>query len=41
MKSLWWKRVSWLVFIWASSVAALAIVAFFVRLLMTSAGLKV
>jgi hypothetical protein len=37
----WARRVGWLVLIWASSVAALAIVAGLMRLLMSSAGLTV
>ena len=32
----WWKRLAWLVGIWSMSVAALAIVASFIRLWLRS-----
>jgi hypothetical protein len=35
----WWKRLAWLVLIWAASVAALAIVAYALRLVMNAVGL--
>lgn len=38
--SPWWKRVLWLVAIYAGSVLALAVVAMLFRLLMTAAGMK-
>lgn len=37
----WPRRVAWLVAIWAASVAALAVVAYLLRLLMNAAGLTV
>lgn len=40
MKIQWWKRLGWLMFIWASSVGVLALIALFFRCLMTYAGLK-
>jgi hypothetical protein len=36
----WWKKLLWLVAIWTASVAALAIVAYGMKLLMRSAGLS-
>lgn len=36
----WWRRVGWLVFIWAASVAALAVAAGLFRLLMSAAGMS-
>jgi hypothetical protein len=36
----WWKRLGWLVLIWAASVAALGVVAMLIRLLMRAAGLS-
>lgn len=45
MKSLaqhndaWWKRIGWLILIWAASVAVLAVLAYLLRLLMNAAGL--
>jgi hypothetical protein len=39
LRSLWLRRVAWLVVLWASSVAALAVVAWLLRLFMTAAGL--
>lgn len=38
--SPWWKRVLWLVAIYAGSVLALGVVAMLFRLLMTAAGMK-
>ena len=35
-----WRRLFWLVVIWALSVAAVALVAEFLRLLMAAAGLR-
>ena len=35
-----WKRFAWLALIWVCSVAALGLVAFALRLLMTAAGMK-
>lgn len=36
----WWRRIGWLIAIWTASVAALAVVAYFLRLLMHAAGLS-
>lgn len=35
-----WRRLAWLALIWICSVAALGVVAFALRLLMTAAGMK-
>lgn len=35
----WWKKLLWLAGLWAASVAALALVAYGMRLLMNAAGL--
>lgn len=35
-----WRRLGWLVALWGSSVVALLLVAWLVRLLMNAAGLK-
>lgn len=35
-----WKRLGWLVLIWATSVLALAVVAYLMKLLMRAAGLS-
>ncbi|MGO4377638.1 DUF2474 domain-containing protein [Pseudoduganella sp. RAF53_2] len=35
-----WKRLGWMVLIWAASVAALGVVAFLMRLAMRAAGLS-
>jgi hypothetical protein len=35
----WWRRVGWLLLIWAGSVAALGIVAWLFRVLMRAAGM--
>ena len=40
MRRNFWKQLAWLVVIWTSSVAFLAVFAYCFRLLMTSAGLK-
>lgn len=40
MSKNYWKQLGWLIVIWVSSVAGLAIVAYGFRILMTSAGLK-
>lgn len=37
--SLWWKKLGWLVLIWATSVATLGVLAWSIRLLMHAAGL--
>jgi hypothetical protein len=37
--SMWMKRIGWLVLLWASSVAALAVVAAALKLVMRAAGL--
>jgi len=37
--AVWLRRVAWLLGIWAASVAALALVAYLLRLFMTAAGL--
>ncbi|RJG03537.1 DUF2474 domain-containing protein [Noviherbaspirillum sedimenti] len=37
----WWKRLGWLVLIWAASVAALGVVAYGIRLIMNAVGLTV
>jgi hypothetical protein len=36
----WWKRVMWLVFIYAASVLALGVVASLFRMMMTAAGMR-
>jgi hypothetical protein len=38
--SPWWKKLGWLLLIWAASVATLALVAYGIRLLMHAAGLR-
>jgi hypothetical protein len=35
----WWGKLGWLILIWATSVAALAAVAWVIRLLIHAAGL--
>ena len=35
----WWRRVAWLIFIWAAGVSVLAVLAYLLRLLMNAAGL--
>jgi hypothetical protein len=35
----WWKKLGWLILIWAASVTALGVVAWLMRLLMRAAGL--
>ncbi|MCY1416680.1 hypothetical protein D3C76_362480 [compost metagenome] len=35
-----WKRLGWLVVIWCGSVAALAVVAWLMRMFMSAAGLS-
>lgn len=35
-----WKRLGWLVLIWSTSVLALAVVAYLMKLLMRAAGLS-
>jgi hypothetical protein len=35
-----WKRLGWMVLIWAASVAALGVVAYLMRLAMRAAGLS-
>ncbi len=39
-KAPWWKRVLWLVFIYAASVLALGVVASLFRMMMTAAGMR-
>ncbi|CAI9404553.1 hypothetical protein ANOBCDAF_04641 [Pleomorphomonas sp. T1.2MG-36] len=39
-KGLWFRRVGWLVAIWAGSILALGVVAMAFRLLMNLAGMK-
>lgn len=36
----WWKRVMWLVVIYAASVLALGVVASLFRMMMTAAGMR-
>lgn len=36
----WWKKLGWLVLIWAASVAALGLVSYLLRLFMNAAGLS-
>lgn len=36
-----WQRLGWLVLIWTASVAALAIIAFALKLVMRAAGLTI
>lgn len=38
-KHLWLKRVGWMLGIWAASIAALALLAYLLRLLMNAAGM--
>lgn len=38
-RNKWLRRVGWLVLIWAASVTALLLVAFFFRLVMQASGL--
>ncbi|SCW68719.1 Protein of unknown function [Sphingobium faniae] len=38
-RRLWLRRIGWLIFIWAASIAALAVVAMAVRGLMNLAGM--
>ncbi|MFS2223763.1 DUF2474 domain-containing protein [Pantoea sp. B65] len=40
VKQPWWRRLYWLLIIWCGSVLALFIIASLLRLLMSSAGLK-
>lgn len=35
----WWKKLGWLILIWAASVATLGLVAYGMRLFMKAAGL--
>ena len=35
----WWKRVGWLILIWALSVLSLGVVAFAIKKFMTAAGM--
>lgn len=35
----WWKKLSWLIFIWVASMAALGVGAYGMRLFMRAAGL--
>lgn len=35
----WWKKLAWLVVLWTASVAALAAVAWLIRVVMTSVGM--
>ncbi|KPD02395.1 hypothetical protein M992_2107 [Moellerella wisconsensis ATCC 35017] len=41
MPSPWWKKLSWMVIIWLSSVVALFAVSSLFRGLMTAAGMKI
>ena len=36
----WWKKLAWLILIWAAGVAALGVVAWLLRWLMQTAGLS-
>lgn len=36
----WWKKLGWLIGLWSASVAALAIVAWLLRLVMQVVGLS-
>lgn len=40
MSDSWFKRVGWLVAIWAASVLALGVFAYLLRLLMASIGMS-
>jgi hypothetical protein len=40
MKSLWMRRLGWMVALWALGVAALGAVAWLLRVLMHAAGMK-
>lgn len=35
----WWKKLAWLVALWAASVATLAAVAWLIRVVMTAVGM--
>lgn len=37
----WWIRVGWLVVIWSASVVVLGAIAFFIKIIMYSAGMSV
>jgi hypothetical protein len=37
----WWKRLGWLVLLWAASVATLGVLAALLRILMNAVGLTV
>jgi len=39
MAAPWWKKLAWLILIWAAGVAALGVVAWLLRWLMQAAGL--
>lgn len=38
-RRLWLRRIGWLLALWTASIAVLAIVALFIRMLMQSAGM--
>ncbi|MBF6615935.1 DUF2474 domain-containing protein [Pollutimonas thiosulfatoxidans] len=38
-RALWWRRIAWLVAIWAASIAALALFAYLLRLIMNAVGM--
>lgn len=40
MASLWLRRLGWLLALWLAGVAALAIVAWLIRIMMHAAGMK-
>ena len=40
MKSLWMRRLGWMIGLWLLGVAALALVAWLLRVLMHAAGMK-
>ncbi|MFO1390474.1 DUF2474 domain-containing protein [Cellvibrio sp.] len=40
-KHAWWVRVGWLLFIWAASVLALAVIALLIKIIMHAAGMSV
>lgn len=40
-KRTWWVRMGWLLFIWAASVCALAVIALLIKITMHAAGMSV
>ena len=40
-KPSWWRRIGWLLLLWAAGVVTVGLVALLIRVFMTAAGLKV